>query len=121
MTKRPLILLGNDASPWTQASSLLAGETALIYAADSSNHEALADVAKKHKAALVVKADSLDALADLTQKVQAKGVEDMALDLGGKNLGEWLTRSTQVRTAGAQSQLQAARLSNHLLRRAKRH
>ena len=43
------------------------------------------------------KANSLDALADLTQKIQAKGVEDLVLDLGGKNLGEWLTRSTQAR------------------------
>ncbi|MCK7522550.1 MAG: hypothetical protein MZV64_35140 [Ignavibacteriales bacterium] len=58
---------------------------------------------KKHKAALVVKADSLDALADLTEKIQAKGVEDMVLDLGGKNLGEWLARSTQVRRLALKS------------------
>ena len=96
-TKRPLILIGNDAAALDSSLSLLPGETTLVYAADPSNFEALADVVKKHKAALVVKADSLDALADLTQKVQAKGVEDMVLDLGGKNLGEWLTRSTQVR------------------------
>ena len=96
-TKRPLILIANDAAVLDSALSLLAGESALIYAADSSNYEAMADVAKKHKAALVVKGDSVDALADLTQKVQAKGVEDMVIDLGGKNLGEWLNRSTQVR------------------------
>jgi acetyl-CoA decarbonylase/synthase complex subunit gamma len=96
-TKRPLILLSNDAAKLDSALASLSGETPLIYAADSSNYEALADVAKKYKAALVVKADSFDAFADLTQKVQAKGVEDMVLDLGGKNLGEWLTRSTQAR------------------------
>jgi acetyl-CoA decarbonylase/synthase complex subunit gamma len=69
----------------------------LIYAADSSNLEAWTELAKKHKAALVVKADSLDAMADLTQKIQAKGVEDLVLDLGGNSMGEWLTRSTQTR------------------------
>jgi acetyl-CoA decarbonylase/synthase complex subunit gamma len=103
VTKRPLMLIGNDAAVLDSSLSLLAGEGALIYAADLSNHESLADVAKKHKAALVVKADSLDALADLTQKVQAKGVEDMVLDLGGKNLGEWLTRSTQARRLALKS------------------
>lgn len=103
VTKRPLILIGNDAAALDSSLSLLTGETTLIYSADSSNYEALADVAKKHKAALVVKGDSLDALADLTQKVQAKGVEDMVLDLGGKNLGEWLTRSTQVRRLALKS------------------
>jgi acetyl-CoA decarbonylase/synthase, CODH/ACS complex subunit gamma len=97
VTKRPLILIGSDAAALDSSLSLLAGESTLIYAADSSNYESLADVAKKHKAILVVKADSLDDLADLTQKVQAKGVEDMVLDFGGKNLGEWLTRSTQAR------------------------
>ncbi len=103
VTKRPLILIANDAALLDSSLGLLAGEGALIYAADSSNYEALADVAKKHKASLVVKADSLDALADLTQKVQAKGAEDMALDLGGKNLGEWLARSTQARRLALKS------------------
>lgn len=103
VTKRPLMLIGNDATALDSSLSLLAGESTLIYAADSSNFEALADVAKKHKASLVVKADSLDDLADLTQKVQAKGVEDMVLDLGGKNLGEWLARSTQVRRLALKS------------------
>jgi acetyl-CoA decarbonylase/synthase, CODH/ACS complex subunit gamma len=103
VTKRPLILIGSDPTLLNSSLSLLANESTLIYSADSSNYEALADVAKKHKAALVLKADSLDALADLTQKVQAKGVEDMVLDLGGKNLGEWLTRSTQVRRLALKS------------------
>jgi acetyl-CoA decarbonylase/synthase complex subunit gamma len=103
VTKRPLMLIGNDAAILDSSLSLLTGEGTLIYAADSSNCESLADVAKKHKAALVVKADSLDALADLTQKVHAKGVDDMVLDLGGKNLGEWLTRSTQARRLALKS------------------
>jgi acetyl-CoA decarbonylase/synthase complex subunit gamma len=103
VTKRPLILIGSEAAVLDSSLSLLADEGTLIYAADLSNYEALADVAKKYKAALVVKADSLDALADLTQKVQAKGVEDMVLDLGGKNLGEWLTRSTQARRLALKS------------------
>ncbi|HSG43316.1 MAG TPA: acetyl-CoA decarbonylase/synthase complex subunit gamma, partial [Anaerolineales bacterium] len=61
------------------------------------------DVAKKHKASLVVKGETLDELADLTPKIQEKGVEDMVLDLGGKNLGEWLARSTQVRRLALKS------------------
>jgi len=107
VTKRPLILIANDAAVLDTSLSLLAGEGTLIYAADSSNYEALAEVAKKHKASLVVKGDTLDALADLTQKVQAKGVEDMVLDLGGKNLGEWLTRSTQVRRLALKANFRA--------------
>jgi acetyl-CoA decarbonylase/synthase complex subunit gamma len=103
VTKRPLILLSTDAAALDSALSLLAGESTLDYAAGSSNFEPLADTVKKHNAALVVKADSLDALADLTPKIQAKGVEDMVLELGGKNLGEWLARSTQARRLALKS------------------
>ena len=103
VTKRPLILMGSDAALLDSSLGLLAGEGTLVYAADSSNYESLAEPVKKHKAALVVKADSLEALAELTQKIQAKGVEDMVLDLGGKNMGEWLTRSTQARRLALKS------------------
>lgn len=96
-TKRPLILIGGDAAKLDAALSTLAGEQALIYAADSSNLDALAETAAKHHAALTVKADSLDALADLTVKAQAKGVEELVLEPGGKNMGESLTRLTQAR------------------------
>ena len=114
VTQRPLILIGNDAAALDSALGLLAGEQALIYAADSSNYEPLADTARKHKAALVVNGRDVamqrlyvDALADLTQKVQAKGVDDMVLDLGGKNMSEALTRSTQVRRLAIKSNLRA--------------
>ena len=114
VTQRPLILIGNDAAALDSALGLLAGEQALIYAADSSNYEPLADTARKHKAALVVNGRDVamqrlyvDALADLTQKVQAKGVDDMVLDLGGKNMSEALTRSTQVRKLAIKSNLRA--------------
>ena len=97
VTKRPLILIAKDAALLDSALSLLAGESALIYAAELSDYEPLADLAKKYKAALVVKADSLDVLADLTQKIQAKGVEDMVLDPAAATLSASLTRNTQLR------------------------
>lgn len=95
-TKRPLILMGDPAALQTGLSACV-GETPLLYAADASSADAMADLAKAHKTALVVKADSLDALADLTQKVQAKGVEDLVLDPSPKTLSEALTRNTQLR------------------------
>jgi acetyl-CoA decarbonylase/synthase complex subunit gamma len=106
VSKRPLILIGDSASlpSGLQACS---GETPLLYAADASNYEAMADLAKQSKAALVVKADSFDVLADLTQKIQAKGVEDLVLDLGGKTLSDRLTRSTQARRLALKANFRA--------------
>ncbi|MFZ5911156.1 MAG: acetyl-CoA decarbonylase/synthase complex subunit gamma [Chloroflexota bacterium] len=105
-TKRPLILIGNPAA-LPAGLEACPGETPMLYAADSSNWEAMADLAAKYKAALAVKGESLDELADLTQKIQAKGVEDMVLDLGGKNMGEWLARSTQVRRLALKANFRA--------------
>ena len=96
-SQRPLILIGTDVAALDAALDVLKGEHALLCTADSSNLAAMADLAKKHGAALAVKGDSLDALADLTQQAQSKGVEDLVLDLGGKNLGEALARATQAR------------------------
>jgi acetyl-CoA decarbonylase/synthase complex subunit gamma len=95
-SQKPLILVG-DAATLPAGLEACSGETPMIYAADASNWEAMADLAAKYKAALAVKGESLDDLADLTEKIKGKGVEDMVLDLGGANMAEWLTRSTQVR------------------------
>jgi acetyl-CoA decarbonylase/synthase complex subunit gamma len=73
------------------------GETPLLHAATASNWEVMADLARTNKTALVVRAESLDDLADLTQKIQAKGVEDLVLDPAPLNLGASLTRNTQLR------------------------
>jgi acetyl-CoA decarbonylase/synthase, CODH/ACS complex subunit gamma len=97
VSKRPIVLISPDSKVIAAGLQLLKGETPLISGADASNWEALAELAKAGKAALVVKADSIDALADLTEKIKAKGVEDLVIDPETKNLGKLLTFSTQVR------------------------
>jgi len=96
VSKKPLILIGDTAS-LPAGLEACSGETPIIYAADSSNWDAMADLATKHKAILAVKGESLEELAELSEKIKDKGVEDMVLDLGGANMAEWLIRSTQVR------------------------
>lgn len=96
VSKKPLILIGDTAS-LPAGLEACSGETPIIYAADSSNWDAMADLATKHKAILAVKGESLEELTELSEKIKDKGVEDMVLDLGGANMAEWLIRSTQVR------------------------
>jgi len=96
-SQRPLILIASKLEVIEAGLKALEGETPLVYAADESNWEAMADLAAQHKAALVVAAESLDGLADLTQKIKEKGVEDLVLDHKGRSLGQSLTLSTQIR------------------------
>ncbi|NUM45192.1 MAG: acetyl-CoA decarbonylase/synthase complex subunit gamma [Anaerolineales bacterium] len=96
-THRPLILISRDPAVMSAGLQAVDGENPLLYAADATNWEAMAALAKQHQAALAVTADSLEASADLTEKIKAKGVEDLVLDPGGRDFATRLIRSTQIR------------------------
>ena len=57
----------------------------------------MADLAKGSSAPLVVSADSLDGLAELTDQIKSAGVEDMVLDPQMANLPNALATLTQRR------------------------
>jgi acetyl-CoA decarbonylase/synthase complex subunit gamma len=96
-SKRPVILMTRDADIASAGLKSLRGETPLIYAADAKNWEGFADLAKEYKAALGVVAGSLAETADLTEKIKAKGVEDLVIDPGGRDLGLGLATGTVAR------------------------
>jgi len=96
-SKKALILMGGNPAVLGAGLSLLDGETCLIHGADGANWEAMADLAKQHKSALVVVADNLEQLADLTEKIKGKGVEDLVLDPAKRDLSTSLILQTQVR------------------------
>ena len=66
---------------------------------DESNADAMANIAKTFKATLGVSAKSLDALATLTEKIKALGVEDMVIDHGAGTAKEMLQNNTLIRRA----------------------
>ncbi|MDT8307620.1 MAG: acetyl-CoA decarbonylase/synthase complex subunit gamma [Anaerolineae bacterium] len=95
--KYPLILMSRDPAVLAAGLEEVSGESPLLYSADESNWEALAALAKEHKASLAVSAPTLDELAALTQKLQEAGVEDLVLDPAVRDFSHWLTASTQIR------------------------
>lgn len=97
VSKRPLILITKDTAVAGAGLQALSGETALVYGATAENWEAMTALAKTHKAALSVSAPSLDGLAELTEKVKGKGVEDIVLDPQSASLGQSLALNTQIR------------------------
>jgi acetyl-CoA decarbonylase/synthase, CODH/ACS complex subunit gamma len=96
-TKLPIILLSYDPDVTQTGLAPLEGETPMICAANQENWEAMTSLAKQHKAPLVVSAPDLDALAELVEKIKAKGVEDIVLDPAPKTLGEELKNATLIR------------------------
>jgi len=97
VSQRPLVLMSRDSEIMKAGLEVLEGETPLIYGADANNWEAMADLAKEHKSALGVIDTSLEGLVELTQKITAKGVEDLVIDPGGRTFSPALTYGTQIR------------------------
>lgn len=96
-THKPLILIANDPVVMRAGVEAAAGLRPLLCAADASNWQAMAELAKGAKAPLVVRADSLEALATLTEQVKAAGVEDIVLDPMVSGYADSLTTLTHLR------------------------
>jgi acetyl-CoA decarbonylase/synthase complex subunit gamma len=94
---RPLILISRDPAVIAAGLRAVDGEQPLVCSADASNWEAMADQAKQHQAALAVSAGTLEELAGLTEKIKAKGVEDLVLLPTSADLSTSLTLNTQIR------------------------
>jgi acetyl-CoA decarbonylase/synthase complex subunit gamma len=97
ISKRPLILISQDTAVAGAGLQALSGETVLLHGANASNWEGMASLAKSHSAALTVVAPKLDNLAELTEKIKSKGVEDMVLQPEASSLGGSLALGTQIR------------------------
>ena len=96
-SSRPLILVSSDPAAIQAGLGKLTNETPLIAGADENNWEAMADLAKKAKAGLVVRSQSVEGLSILTEKIKAKGLEDLVLAPAADGMSAWLTQTTQIR------------------------
>ncbi len=93
----PLILIAADPAVMAKGLDAAEGVKPLVYGATADNWEAFAELAKKHGAPMAIRADSLNELAELTDKVKEAGVEDIVLDPGVRDLKSLLTLNTLVR------------------------
>ena len=85
-TDAALILMSDNVEALTAGVKACADRTPLIYAATDGNCDALASLAKENKCPVAVKADNLETLSQLTNKLTAAGVKDMVLDSGARTL-----------------------------------
>jgi acetyl-CoA decarbonylase/synthase complex subunit gamma len=96
-TALPLALVAEDPAVMAAGLAKRDGVAPLIIAAAEGNWEAMAKLAVEHKAPLAVRAGSVQALAGLTEKLTAAGVEDLVLAPAVHDFGGSLTALTQLR------------------------
>ncbi|MFC2099367.1 acetyl-CoA decarbonylase/synthase complex subunit gamma [Candidatus Bipolaricaulota bacterium] len=96
-TGLPIILSCSDPSILGPALEAIANRRPLIGPATDANWEAMGELARQHKVPLVVRADTLDALSALSEKLKEKGVEDLVLDPAGADLVDMITKLAELR------------------------
>ena len=95
--KKAVILNADDSAILGAALDKIAAEKPLVYAATADNYEAMVEVAKKYEVALAVKADGLEALEDLVNKIVALGYKELVLDPGSRQTAAVIADMTQIR------------------------
>ena len=96
-TQLGIILITESGPALTKALEAVGKRRPLIYAAAPQNYELFGTIAKQYNVPLAVRGNSLDELADLTQRLKGLGVEEMVLDIGSKDLLSRLTDLVNVR------------------------
>ena len=103
----PLVLITEDPAVMAAGLAKADGVKPLLCAATAQNWEAMAKLAKEHQAPLVVRADSIAGLADLTEKLAAAGIEDLVLDPVQRGFSSSLAALTQIRRLALKKNVRA--------------
>ena len=93
----PEILVSDNPAALAAALVLCGGYHPVICAATPENFKPICALAKQHGCRLVVRAPTLEALAQLTKDCVAEGVTTILIDPAPKTLGDFITRSTAIR------------------------
>ena len=92
-----LCLMSKDPAGLKSALEVCGGQKPLIFGADASNLDPVCALAKQYSSPLVVSAPDLDSLSALTQECVKRGVSDLILDTGKKNMADKIWDLTQIR------------------------
>lgn len=95
----PLIISTNNPSIAETVLKVVADKKPLLYGANESNAEQMANIAKSYKIPLGVTANGLESLSSLTEKIKGFGVEDIVIDSGARKAKEIIESNTFIRRA----------------------
>jgi acetyl-CoA decarbonylase/synthase complex subunit gamma len=94
-----LILMSDSAEVISGAVATAGFKRPLIYAATAANVDAFGKIALDNNLPLAVKADSIDGLIALTDKLVAMGIKDLVLDSGSREIKQALEDQVAIRRA----------------------
>jgi len=96
-TNLAVIIMSKDPLALKAAIDVCKDRRPLIYAAEAENLEGITEIAKGYNLPIVVRAETLEGLADLTQKITSQGLSDLLLDTTEKPLKNKIEDLTHIR------------------------
>ncbi len=94
-----LVLMSEDEAVISAAVAVAGFKRPLIYAATESNVDAFGKIALDNELPLAVKADSIDGVIALTEKLTEMGLKDLVIDSGSRDLKKALEDQVAIRRA----------------------
>ena len=99
-----LILMSDNVDVLTAGVKACADRKPLIYAATKDNADTVAALAKETGCPVVAKADGLEELAALTEKLTAAGLKNIVIDSGSRTVRQALEDQIVIRSAALNKQ-----------------
>ncbi len=94
-----IILKSSNKAALEAALPALAGKKPLIDGATADNADDMVALAKANGASLAVRADGIDAVSQLAEKVVGMGFKDIVIDTGARKPKDMIEQYTQIRRA----------------------
>jgi acetyl-CoA decarbonylase/synthase, CODH/ACS complex subunit gamma len=94
-----LVLMSGNIDSLKAGAGACGANRPLLYAATSENADAMADLAKEKGCPLAAKADGVEALSKLTEKLAAAGLKDIVIDSGARALRQFFEDQVIMRRA----------------------
>jgi acetyl-CoA decarbonylase/synthase complex subunit gamma len=94
-----LVLMTEDMAAMKAAVEVAGFKRPLLYAATEANADEMGALALDNDLPLAVKADSVDALQPLTEKLTGMGIKDLVLDPGSREIKQALEDQVAIRRA----------------------
>jgi acetyl-CoA decarbonylase/synthase complex subunit gamma len=98
-----VILLTEDADAMKAGVEATKFKRPLMYAATEATADAFGEIAKENDLPLAVKADSVEALIPLTEKLTGMGLKDLVLDPGSREVKQSNEDNIAIRRASLKS------------------
>ncbi|MHB8858065.1 MAG: acetyl-CoA decarbonylase/synthase complex subunit gamma [Thermoleophilia bacterium] len=102
-----VVIMSDDAAALKAAAEPIKANKPLLYAANESNFDAVAAVARELDVPFAIKADTLDKLAELGQKALDGDFKEVVLDPSSSSLGDVLMNQTLIRRAAIKKTFRA--------------